>query len=133
MTHNVSACFYVYVVQEVQKLRASLVIKPSSSNVSSCERIQNRFNNIQLVTNISPGRHQDTRAYNHLPHASFFPHKLHHPTPLGHPPQPGALAPASPMLLWLSQSVCKLLFSFSPSPKAWPSRGDSNRDGRPFF
>ena len=43
MTQNVSACFYVYVVQEVQKLRASLVIfviKPSSTNASICERVQ---------------------------------------------------------------------------------------------
>ena len=36
------------------------------------------------------------------------------------------------MLLLERRSFCKLLFSLSPSPKAWPSRGDSIGMDAPF-
>jgi hypothetical protein len=36
------------------------------------------------------------------------------------------------MLFFSSSSRCKLLFSLSLSPKAWPSRGDSIEVDAPF-
>ena len=66
------------------------------------------------------------------PQLQHGPATQHHPSPHRAAAQTGACAPTSPMLFPESESHFKLRFSFSPSPKAWPSRGDSIGMDAPF-
>ena len=66
------------------------------------------------------------------PQLQHGPATQRHPSPHSVAAQTGASAPASPMLLFSRRSCFKPRFSFSPSPKAWPSRGDSIGMDAPF-
>ena len=73
-------------------------------------------------------RHTDLQ---HLPQASFSPHKLHHPTPLDIPPSRAPQHRRRRCCSCRGQAAANCCFPSAPLPR--PGSGRQRRDGLPFF
>ena len=74
-------------------------------------------------------RHTDLQ---HLPHPSFAPRKLHHPTPLEIPPA-GCLSTAAADFVVAEDKLLQAAVFFEAFRQGLAVSGRQHRDGRPFF